>query len=152
MRERRQKTKAPAPKAKPRKAIRGDASGALSGALTRAARGALTAYQARVESAPQPGVKRGSLLTPGAGPKVVTFTCDNFPTVLVSISTYAGSAVLQPGATFHLPPGDHPVAWAARGTAGAPFQVGVAGGTLNMPIGGTLPSGGNGGPRILTVP
>ena len=148
------KPKAASAKARPRKATKDRASTALSRALTQAARAALAVHQARSRQpeAPGPGVKRSSLRAPAGGPTAVTFTCNNFPTVLVSISTHAGSAVLQPGATFHLPSGDHPMAWAARGTAGAPFQVGVAGGTLNMPIGGILPAGGNGGPRILTVP
>lgn len=88
---------------------------------------------------------------PAAALKIVTFTCDNFPTVLVTISTHAGAALLQPSGTFHLPTGDNKIAWSAQGTAGAPFGVSVTNGVLDESISGPLPAGGDGGPRLLTV-
>lgn len=154
MTKKRPKAKPGAVGARPRKTREGKASTRLTEALSQAARAALAVHHAMPR--PRSGVraldsKPAALLAAAAALKAVTFTNNNFPAVLVSISTYAGSAVLQPGATFRLPSGDHPIAWAAQGTTGAPFQVAVAGGTLDMPIGGVLPAGGNGGPRTLTV-
>jgi len=86
-----------------------------------------------------------------AAVKTVTFTCDNFPAVLVTISTHVGAALLQPNGTFHLAPGDHNIVWSAQGTAGAAFDVSVTNGSLDESISGPLPAGGDGGPRLLTV-
>jgi hypothetical protein len=81
----------------------------------------------------------------------VTFTCSNFPAVLVTISTHAGAALLQPEGTFRLTPGDHNIVWSAQGSTGASFDVSVTNGTLDQSISGPLPAGGDGGPRVLTV-
>ena len=83
-----------------------------------------------------------------ASSKRVTFTCTNFPTVIVTISTHVGAILLQPGGALDMPVGNNDLVWAARGTAGAPFDVTVAGGSLDEDISGPLPAGG---PRILTV-
>jgi len=86
-----------------------------------------------------------------AGFKTVTFSCNNFPSVLVTISTHVGAALLQPSGTFHLPTGSHHIAWSAQGAAGASFDVSVLNGSLDESIDGPLPQGGDGGARILTV-
>jgi hypothetical protein len=88
----------------------------------------------------------------GAGLKVVTFTSSTFPTVLVVISTHVGAVILTPSASVSLPTGSHEIVWKAEGPPGAHYGVTVTGGTLDIPIAGTIPSSGwNGGPRILTV-
>jgi hypothetical protein len=85
-----------------------------------------------------------------AGLKKVTFACDS-PAVLVTISTTAGALLLQPAATFNLPPGPQEILWSAKGTTGASFNVTVTGGTMDDTITGPLPSGGDGGLRKLEV-
>jgi hypothetical protein len=136
-------------KAAKRSSGRSRSAGSASRAASLRALGALNRQFASLK--PRRPASRAASLDASAESKAVTFTCDNGSTVLVTISTQAGALLLQPSGTFNLPAGAQRILWSARGATGANFNVTVTGGTMDAPIRGPLPSGGDGGRRDLTV-
>lgn len=89
---------------------------------------------------------------PAAGTKV-TFSNSGHSAVIARIDLPGGSQVLGPSATFLLSAGIHPGIWAAATASGGDFAITVVGGTLSVPIAGTLgPNSRDGGPLLVRVP
>ena len=115
--------------------------------------GSASAVVRRVHSMTDHFLSLARAMAAAAGPQRVTFRCSNPAAVLVTVSTHVGAVLLNPEASLDMASGQNDIVWAARGTGGAGFEVGVTGGRFNLPIKGPLPvSGEDGGPRVLTVP